>query len=377
MDKTATYLKRGAKTAAVLLAMGSMPVWGQPAVECQSVKIADPQPFWISSAAFVAARDRIAVVDPLRNNLLLVSPKGERTEAYDQQLVQPEDQMVPTIIDQTNDGFLLSMVDQRLYMLDSNLKPKGNAQNLIKASTGPHGTIVTNYDSVYSRDELLSFGAVRECSGKFQFGFFRVPLKAPTNFEFLKAVSGGYLDYYLRGHRYLVGLENGAEYGLIMSPNPVIVQFPAKGAARPLAVIPDRYRHVPPLKVKPTGPKSEEAMYKELESLTIPVGLYADGGQGGRDAFLYLLTREPKGNGETLWNLIQIDPRRGRAVGGPFPLPTTAQHLTIVTSPENWYVFEKGSVEPTGKQPIDSLLVIPSSLIRSRSVPAACRSRLK
>ena len=105
--------------------------------------------------------------------------------------------------------------------------------------------------------------------------------------------------------------------------------------------------------------------------MSIPVGLY------GRNGLLYLLTREPKTGGGTgtLWQLFPIDPERSEVLA-PIALPTNINHLTIVDSPGDWYIFEKGAVEPAGRQLIASMLVIPNSIIRSHSVPAQCRSHL-
>jgi hypothetical protein len=108
------------------------------------------------------------------------------------------------------------------------------------------------------------------------------------------------------------------------------------------------------------GPRDASALFKEIEGLTIPVGLY---GQGN---MLYLLTRKPDSQGATSWSLFQIDPQKDQVIG-ELRLPTKANHLTVVPSPEAWFLFEKGPVESPGAQNISSLLSIPASWI---NVPA-------
>ena len=58
MSNVTGYLRRGATGGVFLLLMSAAAAKGQSAIECQRVKVADPQPFWISSAAFVESRER-------------------------------------------------------------------------------------------------------------------------------------------------------------------------------------------------------------------------------------------------------------------------------------------------------------------------------
>jgi hypothetical protein len=335
------------------------------APRCTRVVLTEPEPLWISSAVYVNSLKEIAVVDPLRNNLVLIGQNGT-SHLYDpKRLISDKEKMTPGILNSTGpDSFSLSMIDQRLYRLDAELNKVG-LEDLAKAATGAQGSIISTYDSVVSGGEFFSFGAVKAADSQIHFGFFQAPIKDPTRVTFLKDFND--VDYYLLGHHYLADLA-GEKYAVMMSPNkPVIVHFPHDGPAEVMDVIPENYKRAPKFKTEQNGPNSEVALFKEIEGLTIPVGLY-----GNQDGNLYLLTREPRA-GKTRWRLFRIDPKR-RLPTREAELPTTANHLTVLNTPDNWYIFEKGPVQPLGKQQIGSMLTIPSSAIRSLTIPGLCQT---
>lgn len=217
---------------------------------------------------------------------------------------------------------------------------------------------------VSAEDEFFSIGAVLDSSGRRQFGFFRSSMKSPKSFEFLFEHQA--LDYYLIGHKYLA-LSGGNGYAILMSSTADLVEFTGLKSGPPvtLDLLPKKYRHVPEL--QPTSLGQEQGPFHEIEGSTIPVGLYA------QDSFLYLLTREPNPHGGgTLWLIHQIDPWHRQLVG-KMQIPTRANHLTIVNTDKDWYIFEKGAVEASGAQEIKSMLIIPNTLIRSRKLPSACK----
>lgn len=330
---------------------------------CRRVALTDSRPQWISSATFIDQGSRIALVDPLLHKLLLVNSRGKSSEA---QWDQANGQNEPAFINRALNGYVLSMIDRRLFWLDSRLKPRPMT-SLTKRSNGSQGSIESAYDSVSSGDFLYYFGAMRTVQGQFWWGFFRTPLEAPAVLESLFDFKD--VDYYLLGHKYLTGLA-GDGYAVVMTEKPSIFKFPRTGKQRiaQLKSFPEEYRRAPKLRTASTGSKSQEAPFKEIEGLTIPVGLY------GQDGLLYLLTRKPRARGGATWLLHKIDPKSDRVLGQS-QLPTTAKHLTVVNTGDNWYVFEKGSVQPDGSQKIDSMLIIPNSVIKSLKVPEICSSR--
>jgi hypothetical protein len=346
--------------AAVVL-LSSMAVAAAPACSRVSLKQALPQ--WISSAAYLGSQDRIGLVDPLRNKVLLVSPSdGESREFEATDWGLPERELTPAILNATPGGFVLSLIDQRLLKLDRDLNRVALDDFNRPAKSG--GSIVTTYDFVVTGEDILGVGALKTNQG-YRFGFFRAPLAEPYQFVVLKDVPS--VLHYTIGNRYVVGLE-GKKYGVLMTPQPVILEFSANGLSRTLDLIPEGYQALP-LKTQPTGPTSDEALYKEIEGLRMPAGLYAENG------LLYLLTREPGQGGATVWRLWPIDPAQSRPATLSIKLPTGANHLTVVSTAKNWYVFERGAAQSTGNQSILSMLVIPNRQIRSGAVPATCPGR--
>ena len=102
---------------------------------------------------------------------------------------------------------------------------------------------------------------------------------------------------------------------------------------------------------------------KALERATVPVALY------GRSSALYLLTRRPRTEGGTLWQLHRIDPERD-VLRYSVELPTTAAEVVLAPGPEWWAVLEKESVVRPGEQEIPSMLLIPSPWIEDAASEA-------
>lgn len=102
---------------------------------------------------------------------------------------------------------------------------------------------------------------------------------------------------------------------------------------------------------------------RALERATVPVGLY------GRANDLYLLTRRPRGEGGTLWQLHRIDPEED-VLRYSVELPTTAHEVVLAPGPEWWAILEKKSITAPGEQEIPSMLLVPSSWIEDAAVKA-------
>ncbi|MFY9820190.1 MAG: hypothetical protein WAM82_02340 [Thermoanaerobaculia bacterium] len=341
----------------------------KPAKTCTRVGL-EKEPLWISSAAWVASRSIVAIVDPVKNAIFLVAADG-KVQLYDQtKLVKPPSEMVPATIDKVEDKFLLQMVDQRLFWLDKNLEPVRQG-NLLKESTSAQGRIGSTYDWVAAGDYILGFGSVKSKHGQ-RFGFYRTPVRALSRIDFLYDFDQ--VDYYLLGYRYLSSSLRGDGYFVVMDKQASIYRVPSSGSGEVvrLDAFPEKYRSIPPIPTIGTGPNTDELLFKSIEQLTLPVGLY-----GGGDGLLYLLTREPRAEGGTRWLLHQINPNRKGEILGQFELPTTTNHLTIVPTEKNWFIFEKGPVVPPSQQRISSMVVIPTPLIYSRAVPATCQEATK
>jgi hypothetical protein len=177
-------------------------------------------------------------------------------------------------------------------------------------------------------------------------------------------------SYYLLGNSYLAA-EKGICYFLAMGKNPSLYRISTSGDNRPerLDVLPNEYRTRPEFKTRMTGKSSAALRFAELETFSVISGLYAQDGK------LYLLARRPNGTAGTSWLLFKIDPNR-RKIVGHIMLPTSADFLTVIISPDKWFMLERGRLSEEQHQEIKSLLVIDKSSIASlAAMPRNCPTK--
>ncbi|MBV8203075.1 MAG: hypothetical protein JOZ15_20865 [Acidobacteria bacterium] len=160
--------------------------------------------------------------------------------------------------------------------------------------------------------------------------------------------------FYRIGYPYVASVGQTA-YFLAMSQTATLNQIAPNGNPVPLPeALPSEFRTLPTLTSKMTGPADAPALFAELERATMPAGLY------GTANGLYLLARRPASTGGTDWLLFQVG-AEGTKIRGLGYLRSAAKHLTVVPSPKEWYFFERGDVELTGRQDIRSMVVVPST----------------
>jgi hypothetical protein len=345
------------------------PVQGRDSVaECSRVSLtSQPQrPQWISSAVWVEDKREIAAVDTLKNRINLLSPEGEIRVAEVFPKASPN--FLPAELVKGPNGYLLKMVGlpPQVLQLDQNLEPR-QLNDLAKKSI-PDG-VRSVYQWISANGDLVGYGTVsRSGQGKsYRAGFFRTPLELNTAADLLFPYDDG--DYYVLGHQYLASLGSTA-YFVLMDQTPLIFEAPHGKKARALKAFPSDYRRAPKFKTSMAGPSDAEPLFREVEELTIPVGLY------GQDKMLYLLTRRPGEKGTTVWSLFQIDVQNDR-ISGELRLPTSVHHLTVVPSHGSWFFLEKGPVQGMGTQELYSILSIPTNWISSPSTSPLNAQRLK
>jgi hypothetical protein len=326
----------------------------------------EESPRWISSAAWIEDSSRLLVVDPHRNALLSYDPQGHSTRLPALHLNGAE--VLPATVARTEDGFLLESVEGRFLGLDGQFRAVREHAPAWKSAAGEH--LGSLYQWTVADDKLVGFGTLTRPDRSFERGFIRVPVRLGGKAEMLKAFANE--DFYLlSGYSFLASLGDEA-YFVLMDKRPAIYRaVPGNQRVEKLNAFPDEYRIRPDFLTRMTGSKSAPAHYAELETFTTPAGLYA------QDGLLYLLTRRPDGKAKTAWWLYQIDPKKD-VILGRVQLPTSAAHLTVVPGEASWFVFERGPVVPNPSrvqkiaQEISSLVVIPSSAIRSLSMSGVC-----
>lgn len=336
----------------------------QALTDCQRVDIKVPL-LWMSSAEWISSRAEVAVVDPLQNAVIFINPQTGvgRYMASSSLNVTPRD-FVPATIERVGKGYVLKMIDSRVFPLDEKFNPQPS-YDLLTASVGPRGTLGSLYDFVGAEGFLLAYGAVKvPGAARSKFGFVQIPLEAPARFNFLLEYTVG--DYYLVGNHYLEG--GGLKgYFVLMGEKASIYEVSSEGGLRKLNSFPHEFSAVPPLQTQSTGPGSDEALYRELEGYSIASGIYF------QDGYVYLLTRQPSTEG-TLWYLYKIDPAHDE-IKGRVQLPTRANHLSLVPADQTWVVFERGPVGAQGQQEIKSVLTISSTSVQSLRLPATCPTK--
>jgi hypothetical protein len=347
--------------ALMLLSPCSLMAADQQAASCYRLDLQDP-PSWITSGAtWDRENERLLMVDPVRDRIVSYNLLGEQDTISN---LTPG--IRPVKIARSNDGFLLELadgsmlsLDRRLAVTDRNLAAKlspSTKTSLYQWAAGASGRFVAFAAMVH--DETV------------QYGFFRA--QGNSGLQFLLPADEHQKDFFLLGYPYIAN--NGDEtFFLSMAKHPAIYRVSDGKAEKLQNALPRKYATRPDFSTPlMTGPSSAVARYAELETLSIPAGLYAQNG------YLYLLTREPAVEGKTTWWLYQIDPAGAGSVLGRVRLPTSANHLTVIPTPDRGWMFtERGKVEldPSRqhqKQKVGPVVVISNAAIRSLSVPTSC-----
>jgi len=347
----------------ILVALvGGPPTASAATRSCYRVSLDHP-PHWISGAISVEDGSRLLLVDPYTNDLITYDLQGRSTRLPSPRL-SGTTEFLPARVVKSGEGFLLDLVDGRLVSLDGQLRTLRESTPVWKSIEGEH--VGSLYQWTVAGDKLVGFGTLTKPDLSFIRGVLRAPAQSSGNVEILEKFASESF-YLLSGYSFLASLGDEA-YFVLMDKQPAIYRIvPGSQVPQRLKAFPDEYRSRPDFHTRMTGPKSAPAHYAELETFTMPAGLYA------QDGMLYLLTRKPDGKAKTAWWLYQIDPQKD-VILGRVQLPTAAHHLTVVPGETSWSFFERGPVEPFQQQKISSMVVIPSSAIRSLAVSVSCSS---
>jgi hypothetical protein len=351
------YLRRSPALMLAILAASSAlqaaPAGAAGQAECREVALA-MRPGWISSATYVPALHKVLVVDSAMNRLLLVGEDGQVTSLADPEVAKRA--KLPSLVAPTPEGFALKLVDPEILTFDTELRLRGAPKSLAAAG-GPGRPAVGSISQwTVAGRSIVAYGSLRSPSFPqgYELGFIRAPLDGRAPAEMLQRFDDN--SYYVLGYQYVAAIGPVA-YFLRLGGEATL--FAAAPSRKPVAVpnpLPPPFRVVPKLQTPFEGPGDAPAHYAEVERLTIPAGLY-----GGPDGFLYLLTRQPgKAAGETDWSLYRLNAADGKVLGKG-ELRTKAKHLTVVPAPDAWYFFERGEPDTIGRQPIGSMVVVPSA----------------
>lgn len=332
----------------------------QQAVSCYRLDLQGP-PTWISSGAtWDKERQRFLVVDPVSDQVVAYNLQGER-----QTISQLDRGLRPVKIARSSDGFVVEVANGSMLSFDRRFAMTGGRNNA-KLSP-PDDASLYQWVSDGSGG-LVAFAAVGR--GNAQHGFFRVQKNSKLQL-LLEAEDELQKNFYLLGYPYIADLA-GETFFVSMSARPALYRV-RNGKAEKLNDLPGKYGIRPQLRTSMTGAPSAVLRFAELETFSMPAGLYA-----AQDGFLYLLTREPAGEGKTKWLLHQIEAKTGNFLGW-VRLPTSANHLTVIPTPDRgWLFIEKGKVVLTADKKhhandkLGPLVVISNDAIRSLSPVTSC-----
>jgi len=347
-------LGRVAAVAGVLLALGPWgglvpPVRGAGTASCRRVLLADSAALAFSAAWSADGRE-VVLVDVPGGRLLRYDRDGRFLGSVARPGEGGTEFSKPTQIHATAKGFLLRNSARKWIWLDRAFKSLESV-----SAMDPEGYPVFNLaDEVLTGDELAGFGSYQKSRRVWAMGLLRVGLKPLAVREVVEEIDiSSKTGSFHNTLAPLVAQAAGRAYSLRFGEPPYLLGLHPKVR---LKAFPAGFASLPALPEN-QGPQTTAPRQKAIEKSSLPVGLY------GSRQFLYLLTHRPEPGG-LLWQLHQIDPVRDKLVRS-LTLPTTAHSLVIAPGSETWAVFEKGAVLPTGEQPVESLLLIPSAWIES------------
>lgn len=334
-----------------------------PSSTCRRVPV-EPPPRWLASAAWDHDGDELALVDPVDAALLLFDERGRFRRRIEGVKGQESVFEHPTYLTALDGGFLLFDAPRHLVRLDPSFAPAGSVW-LDRATPPERPTPGPFFAWAVTRGSVVyGFAHLETAPKQWQSGWVRMRTDPAVEVSMLRETPAGSpeqgFDLCRAGYPCAaVAGEKG--YFLVQVDPPRLDE--AAASLRPLKAFPAQHRRLPKLPAL-GGAQGFPRFMKALEQSALAVAVY------GRGERVFVLTRKPLGNGETHWELVQIDPRRDEVVGTKV-LPTTARHLTIAPGPRSWAIVEKGSVVAAGEQAIESMLLVPTSWIESTTSPLA------
>src|ERR1700687_5419175 len=321
---------------------------------CAKTASLSPRPALVKSALWVSPPvGKILAVDSAMNRIILYDSDGTGTILTDK--------LLPGLLALSGDRILLKLVGMHAQSFDSKTLGDFRPHSVLNSVKTPLGPLAAVYQWVGVDHSLLATGLVLKDKVKddFQAGLFRLPAdeERARAAELLVPVSAW--DYYVLGYQYLTSTATttaggGTGYFLDMDGPARLFEIPPGGAPRELVgAVPLEVRNVPHIDATLNGPQEAPPLFDKLARLKMATGIY-----GGPDGNVYLLAREPASKGGKSWGLYRISPK-GKLLGKAL-LPSYAQHLSIVVSPDTFYLFERGAVNPYGGQDIPTVVAVPA-----------------
>ncbi|MFN7963899.1 MAG: hypothetical protein U0002_21725 [Thermoanaerobaculia bacterium] len=343
----------------------------------------------ISSATY--ANNKVVVVDALGRGWTGVGGGSRQAGVYlfnsdgtfDRELgdvrSNPVGDFLPTRAISLGSQLLIKLIGPGAVRLDENFTTQVDL-DIYEGRTGSYNGIGSIYQWASSGREVLFLGTVRppassvalglNQSAKAEFGFARVTASSagdPADLRFGKptmVLEARDSDYMVLGQPY-VTVASGYFYFAAPMPGAKapLYRLPVKGGTtnfKEVGVLNDG-KPLPELQRKNWGPDDAKALFQEVSGLEMPAALVGFG-----DRLLVLDRKGKVPSGQVRWYLTQYGVGAGGAlapIGKPWKLPTGADFLSLVATPDTLLVFEKGPANDMGKMTVLSVIRIEKSAL--------------
>lgn len=297
---------------------------------------------------------KILAVDSALNRLTLYGSDGKGKILTDK--------LLPGLLAMSGDRILLKLVGMNAQSFDAKTLEDFRPHAILKEIKTPLGPLVAVYQWLGVDHSLLATGLVvnDKLPKGFQAGLFRFSAVEENSktAEPVKEIEAW--DFLVLGYQYLTSTGGSTSYFLDMDGGSAhLFEIPLGGAARELTnALPPEAVKVPAVNATLNGPKDAPPLFEFLARQQMATGIY-----GGPDGNIYVLVRIPAAGGINDWWLFRVSVKGEGAVLGKAHLPSHAQHLSIVVSPDTFYLVERGAVNPYGGQDIERMIAVPASVL--------------
>lgn len=341
--------------------------------DCSEVPIdAAAGEMWVFSGSF-SSPTQLDLVDVLNDRLLQIDASTARyldgtSSVIEKVITRAFGDFQPSAIatDRKNQRTWIQLVGGRFLELreDNALASTAKPTQLWGTQLEENARLVAVLRWAIMGDRLVGYGNFRMSDAELKTGFYVTNLKNTSDAEVVVSYPESHqaLTWYRMGYPYVATVGNRG-YVLNVDGDLSIGQIRREKSSDRFSLewfagLPEA---VPSSVTLPTftTPQDYIDLMEEVESMTIPAGLY---GWNGR---LYLLWRTKKADSQEWW-LSEIDAESGVYLG-QVKLPSTAEHVVVVPGPRYWALVDKGRIKGFGMQAVEGVTLIPSSMIENLS----------
>lgn len=314
---------------------------------CYQVKLSTRLDGWPRAAAWLDGTT-LLVTDVKDRRVLAVGAQGEVLSDIDKFVPRPNAELKslqwPSRVRATENGFYIhDKLTGDIVLFDRWLQKEGSFT--VKGRQIANGfTLQVVWDWTPMGDGILAFGDLKRSNGDWaDSAFLYFDNSGKSQIFYRLAGDSEVRDHYI-GDTFHIAVIEDVGYILFLEETPKIVEVQLdQEGVRELGRFPEAFRMSPKFSRAHKGPRRMFDRFQAIEAGTMPVGLYA------WNHYLYLLAKgsRNKGNGQTAWWLIKLDPQDGEDLSHAY-LPTDAAHLTLAPGHAWWGIIEKSHVQYIG-----------------------------